>query len=62
MRGISMKGNDGKFEEEILDSFEKGEWQSVPDLKDEIARYALSAGATLAKDKRINIRLSHPEK
>lgn len=53
-----MKGSDGKFEEEILDSFEKGEWQSVPDLKDEIARYASSAAATLTKDKRINIRLS----
>lgn len=30
----------------------------MPNLKDEIARYAASAAATLAKDKRINIRLS----
>jgi predicted DNA binding CopG/RHH family protein len=53
-----MKTKEAKYEEDILTSFEKGEWQSVPNLKDEIARYAASATATLAKDKRINIRLS----
>ena len=53
-----MKAKDVKYEEDILTSFEKGEWQSVPNLKDEIARYAASAAATLTKDKRINIRLS----
>jgi predicted DNA binding CopG/RHH family protein len=53
-----MKAKEEKYEEDILASFEKGEWQSVPNLKDEIARYAASAAATLAKDKRINIRLS----
>jgi len=40
-----------KLEEEILASFERDEWQSVPNLKKEIARYA-------SKDKRINIRIS----
>jgi len=53
-----MKTKDAKYEEDILASFEMGEWQSVPDLKDEIARYATSAASTLTKDKRINIRLS----
>ncbi|MBI1919444.1 MAG: hypothetical protein HYS23_00020 [Geobacter sp.] len=53
-----MKSEDKKYEEEILNSFEKGEWQSVPNLKDEIERYASSAVATLTKAKRINIRLS----
>jgi predicted DNA binding CopG/RHH family protein len=53
-----MKTKEAKYEEDILTSFEKGEWQSVPNLKDEIARYAASAAATLTKDKRINIRLS----
>lgn len=53
-----IKTEDKKYEEDILDSFEKGEWQSVPNLKDEIERYASSAAATLSKDKRINIRLS----
>ena len=53
-----MKTEDKKYEEDILGSFEKGEWRSVPNLKDEIERYASSAAATLSKDKRINIRLS----
>ena len=53
-----MKTTDKNYEDDILASFEKGEWQSVPDLKDEINRYALSAATTLTKDKRINIRLS----
>lgn len=53
-----METNDAKYEEDILASFENGEWQSVPDLTEEIARYAASAAATLTKDKRINIRLS----
>ncbi len=53
-----MKTKEVKYEEEILTSFERGEWHSVPNIKDEIARYAASAAATLTKDKRINIRLS----
>ncbi|NVO00124.1 MAG: hypothetical protein HXX17_12425 [Geobacteraceae bacterium] len=53
-----MKTEEAKYEEDILTSFEKGEWQSVPNLKDEIARYAACASAALTKDKRINIRLS----
>lgn len=53
-----MKNKEKKDEEDILASFERGEWQSVPDLNDEIARYATNAVATLVKDKRINIRLS----
>jgi predicted DNA binding CopG/RHH family protein len=53
-----MKSKESKYEEDILTSFEKGEWQSVPNLKDEIARHSASAAATLTKDKRINIRLS----
>jgi predicted DNA binding CopG/RHH family protein len=47
-----------KLEEEILASFERGEWQSVPRLKSEKARYASIASASLAKDKRVNIRIS----
>jgi len=53
-----MKTKEVKYEEDILSSFEKGEWHSVPNLNDEIARYAATAAATLSKDKRINIRLS----
>ena len=53
-----MKTKESIYEEDILTSFEKGEWKSVPNLKDELARYAASAATTLTKDKRINIRLS----
>lgn len=45
-------------EEEILASFERGEWHSVPNLKAEIARFASIASASLVKDKRVNIRIS----
>lgn len=47
---------DNNYEEEILSSFEREEWQSVPNLKDEIDRYAANAAASLSKDKRINRR------
>lgn len=47
-----------KLEEEILASFEKGEWKSVPKLKSEITRFAAIASASLAKNKRVNIRIS----
>lgn len=47
-----------KLEEEILASFERGEWKSVPKLKSEIARFAAIASASLAKNKRGNIRIS----
>ena len=49
---------ESKLEEEILASFERGEWQSSPKGKNEIARYAAMASASLAKDKRVNIRIS----
>ena len=57
-----MKTKEAKYEEDILTSFEKGEWQSVPNLKAEIARYAASATATLAKDKRIKIAVELVER
>jgi predicted DNA binding CopG/RHH family protein len=47
-----------KLEEEILASFERGEWQPVSKNKSEIARFAAMASASLAKDKRVNIRIS----
>ena len=47
-----------KLEEEILASFERGKWKSVPKLKSEIARFAAIASASLAKNKRVNIRIS----
>lgn len=49
---------ESKLEEEILASFERGEWRSVPNLNAEIARFASMASASLVKDKRVNIRIS----
>ncbi|MBW1940522.1 MAG: antitoxin [Deltaproteobacteria bacterium] len=45
-------------EKDILESFERGEWKSVPDLKAEIKKHQAYARKTLKKDKRINIRIS----
>lgn len=45
-------------EKEILESFERGEWEPVPDLEKEVKRHQIYARNTLKKDKRINIRIS----
>jgi predicted DNA binding CopG/RHH family protein len=50
--------NESKLEEEILASFERGEWRPSPKNKNEIARFAAMASTALAKDKRVNIRIS----
>lgn len=49
---------ENQLEEEILASFERGEWQPVPKNKSEILRFAAIASTSLAKDKRVNIRIS----
>ena len=49
---------ESKLEEEILASFDRGEWQPSSKGKGEIARFAAMASASLAKDKRVNIRIS----
>ena len=45
-------------EKEILDSYERGEWKSVKNPKEEIKKLQEYARNTLQKDKRINIRMS----
>ena len=45
-------------EKDILESFEQGEWKSVPNVKSEIKKHQAYALKTLKKDKRINIRIS----
>ena len=45
-------------EQDILESYERGEWQPVKDEQAEIARYRAAARATLKKDSRVNIRIS----
>ncbi len=45
-----------KDEQEILESFERGEWKSVKNVKEEILKHQQYARNTLKKDKRVNIR------
>jgi len=47
-----------KDEQEILESFERGEWKSVQNVKSEIMKHQQYASKTLKKDKRVNIRIS----
>ena len=46
------------LEQEILASFERGEWSPMRNQKGEIARFRAAAAATLLKNKRVNIRIS----
>ena len=45
-------------EQELLASLDNDEWESVPNVEDEIKSHKEIAKNTLRKDKRINIRLS----
>jgi predicted DNA binding CopG/RHH family protein len=47
-----------KEEQELVDSFEQGEWRSVPNFEKEKKRYEKIAAATFKKDRRVNIRIS----
>jgi predicted DNA binding CopG/RHH family protein len=46
------------LEQEILASFERGEWKPVRNQKGEIARLRAAAETTLLKNRRVNIRIS----
>ena len=48
-------------EQELLESFERGEWKSVDNLEEEIARAKIIAANTLRKDARVNIRISNTD-
>ncbi len=45
-------------EKELLHSFERGEWESVPDVESATHRYREYARASSRKDRRVNTRLS----
>ena len=47
-----------KEEKDILESYERGEWEPVKDPKKETGKLQGYARNTLRKDKRINIRMS----
>ena len=42
-----------KEEREVLESFEAGEWKSIPEKSAEIERYRGYARSTLRKDRRV---------
>ena len=45
-------------EKAILESYDRGEWRSVRNPKEQARRLRAAARSTLIKDKRINIRMS----
>ena len=47
-----------KEEKDLLESFERDEWESVPDLEKRRLELQEYARETLRKDKRVNIRIS----
>jgi predicted DNA binding CopG/RHH family protein len=53
-----MKDKLTREEQEILESFEKGEWVPVKNLSKRKEELMASARNTLRKDKRLNIRIS----
>lgn len=56
-----MKKIDIQFDEEelqILQDFERGEFESIKNFRDEKRKLEEAARKTLQKDKRINIRIS----
>jgi len=55
-----MKNLDAE-EKELLESYDRDEWQSVSDIRIESDRYRRYAGATYRKDKRVNIRMSEKD-
>jgi predicted DNA binding CopG/RHH family protein len=54
---VPKKSKFDKEEQAILDSFERGEWESTNPTTAELHKFQKIARASLAKDKRINIRL-----
>jgi len=48
-------------EKDLLESVERGEWETIPNLNREAERYQKYAKATFRKDKRVNIRISEKD-
>ena len=45
-------------EQEILNSYDQGEWQSVKTLREDLRQYQAYAAATLAQSRQVSIALS----
>ena len=48
-------------EKDLLESVERGEWETIPNLNREAERYQEYAKATFRKDKRVNIRITEKD-
>lgn len=55
---LNKKDNLTAEEKDILDSFERGEWQPVKNMAAEMRRYAKYATDTNRKNKRMNLRIT----
>ena len=56
-----MKKKYDKFENEIIEAYEKGELISTAPSKAELEKFRSAAQLTFVKDRRVNIRLSSPD-
>lgn len=58
-----MKTNKGlnldNKEKELLESYDKGEWEKISEHENELKKFQKLASDSLKKDKRINIRITH---
>ena len=50
-----------KYEKDILESYERGEWVEVENQEKEIEKHQKYAEDTFRKNKRVNIRLSQKD-
>jgi len=50
-----------KEEQQLLDSVERWEWKTIPNLKREAKQYQEYAKATFQKNRRVNIRISEKD-
>jgi predicted DNA binding CopG/RHH family protein len=55
---LSKQAKLNREEKELLESFERNEWKSIKNVKEEKKSAQKTAAKTLHKDVRINIRLS----
>lgn len=46
-------------EKELLESYNKGEWEKISDHENELKKFRELANESLKKDKRINIRITN---
>ena len=53
-----MKNKTDAYEKDTLEAYEESDFESIPDVLEEMAKYREYAKYTMQKNKRINIRIS----